>query len=257
MKQYQEVVINMISAETKAKIRNILEKPLIKDFIKDNLLDNAYAAFYDSSSLSSWNLTEYLLSCGINPLDYFNYEIPRGSFSYLDYPEFKELVISNPNIKYIGGSAFEECESLEKLIFPDDSTVEEIGIAAFCYCPLLSEVYFPKTLKKIQRFAFSNCHNLGFVEFKSIETIDNTDITAFDSPDPTVFHITAPAQSLTNICRNGKAFRSVTEIKLPEKSTAVDPDAVSYSFSIFEYLEHIEFDDTTITRSDIDPEWFL
>lgn len=247
----------MISAETKENIKRTLEKPLIKDFIKDNLLDNAYAAFYDLSSLGSWQLTKYLLLCGINPLDYFQYEVPQGSFCYLDYPELKELVISNPNIKYIGGSAFEECGSLEKLIFPDDSTLEEIGLAAFAYCPLLSEVYLPKTLKKIQRFAFSNCHNLGFVEFKSIETIDNTDITAFDSPDPTVFHITAPAQSLKNILRNNSAFKDVTEIKLPEKSTDVDPDDISYSFSVLEYLEHIEFDDTTIKRSDIDPEWLL
>ena len=246
----------MLSEATKEKIKHVLEKPLIKNLIKDNLLDNAYSAFRDLSTHSSWELTDYLLAAGINPLDYFNYEIPINSFCYLSNPEFKELVISNPNIKYIGGSAFEECESLEKLIFPDSSTIEEIGVAAFCYCPHLSEVSLPKTLKRIQRFAFEHCPNLGFVEFKSIEAIDNTDITAFLSVDPTTFHITAPAQSLKNICRNDKAFKEVTEIKLPEKLADVDPDDISYSFSIFEYLEHIEFDDTIVKRSDINSEWF-
>lgn len=63
-------------------------------------------------------------------------------------------------------SAFEKCENLEKVSFPDglglndavmQSTLNKVGVKAFKDCTKLTKIEFPNTLTAINGSAFNNC----------------------------------------------------------------------------------------------------
>lgn len=67
-------------------------------------------------------------------------------------------------IKNIPDWAFNSCENLKEIKFPDG--LETIGNNTFSGCPFTS-ITLPASLTEIQGFAFLSCDNLRFVTCKA------------------------------------------------------------------------------------------
>lgn len=78
----------------------------------------------------------------------------------------KKINISE-NVKSIGDTTFQECEKLEKVVFLENSKLEEIGQDAFLFCEKLKTINIPNSVKEIRGGAFSNCTNLKEVMLPS------------------------------------------------------------------------------------------
>lgn len=126
------------------KVKEFLTDPYNLDLIQNNQWDKVY-----NKELNNYNfypkdkgdLTITLLSCGINPLDYFTYKIPDDYLCRID-----------PGVKMI-----------EEITIPEG--IEEIGSSAFCQNESLLKVNFPKSLYYIDRAAFYECVNLSEINY--------------------------------------------------------------------------------------------
>ena len=83
-----------------------------------------------------------------------------GYAAFVDCRDLTQIIIpANSNLMYIGGCAFENCTSLEKI---DLSTTQlkKIEELAFRECINLKEIKFPDTLEEIKKRAFYKCSAL-------------------------------------------------------------------------------------------------
>ena len=113
-----------------------------------------------SNDIASTNeLTDILLSAGLDPLPYFERYLPS---SYAMGLPIEEIEIPG-NIQMIQPYAFYGCLKLLKADIMHG--VEYIGEEAFCDCYNLKEVNLPKSLLEIYRGAFCECPNLKNVYY--------------------------------------------------------------------------------------------
>lgn len=59
-------------------------------------------------------------------------------------------------LKKIKYESFAE-SSITKVVFPNNSSINSIGIKAFYQCTSLDSVHFSDSIKKIKQSAFMNC----------------------------------------------------------------------------------------------------
>ena len=110
--------------------------------------------------------------------------------------------------KVICDSAFEECESLQKILIPESGM--SIGIGAFAFCVSLHKITIPDSITTIGEGAFFSCENLKQI------TIPNTVTTIEDrtfEDCKTLQHIVIPnfLASIGDDAFNGcKALRQIT-----------------------------------------------
>lgn len=107
------------------------------------------------------DLTMFLLSLNINPLEYMHY-IPK---KYAYNLPLTEVNIPN-HIKEIGESAFEGTH-IENIVIPESVTV--IQDNAFMDCDNLQAVAFNSNSFKFEKFGehiFEGCYNLSHIYFK-------------------------------------------------------------------------------------------
>ena len=85
------------------------------------------------------------------------------------------------NVKTIGASAFQNCNSLETVIFKDsDTTKKTIGEYAFYNCPALSKVDFGNAVKTIGNHSFAVNKSIESIEFPdSLESIGDNAFTTY------------------------------------------------------------------------------
>jgi hypothetical protein len=69
-------------------------------------------------------------------------------------------VICPATLKKIGTGAFANCTSVEEVVFPEDSAIEEVEANAFTKCTALKKFHIPKTLIAIRGNAFIGCTSL-------------------------------------------------------------------------------------------------
>lgn len=103
--------------------------------------------------------------------------VPDTVTSIADYafdnsPNITKVTIGK-NVKTVGKGSFENCKSLETVVFEDSDTVQKtIGDYAFNNCPALTEVDFGNAIKSIGGYAFTVCKSLENIEFPdSLESI--------------------------------------------------------------------------------------
>ncbi len=88
-----------------------------------------------------------------------------SDFRILDTPDSVTVSVTLPEtLKTIGGSAFESCTSLEKVVLPKSLT--EIGAEAFSYCTSLKHVTIPSDCLNTDSWAVFSCSGLETVELK-------------------------------------------------------------------------------------------
>ena len=79
----------------------------------------------------------------------------------------------NPSIIAIDNYAFQDCESLEKIIIPDST--QEIGVSAFENCKALNEIVIPRKITKLNCSVFAGCSSLKTVSLENVKRISLAD----------------------------------------------------------------------------------
>ena len=82
-----------------------------------------------------------------------------GISAFEDCRSMDSVVFAGNKVQEIGDWAFYNCHSLRSLTLPEG--VEEIGRAAFFDCTYLNELTLPSTMKKIADNGFAGCEKLG------------------------------------------------------------------------------------------------
>ena len=103
-----------------------------------------------------------------------------GISAFEDCRSMDSVVFAGNNVEEIGAWAFYNCHSLRSLTLPEG--VEEVGLAAFYGCTYLKELTIPSTMKKIADNGFAGCEKLGTmyvnalvpptIEAKTFEDVD-------------------------------------------------------------------------------------
>ena len=81
-----------------------------------------------------------------------------GISAFEDCRSMDSVVFAGNNVEEIGAWAFYNCHSLRSLTLPEG--VEEIGRAAFFDCTYLKELTIPSTMKKIADNGFAGCEKM-------------------------------------------------------------------------------------------------
>lgn len=84
-------------------------------------------------------------------------EIDMTDFTVIPEELFADRDDIAEGVKVISANAFENCQRLEKVVFP--STLERIGEEAFVNCTSLKEADYGKDVK-IAPTSFAGCRNL-------------------------------------------------------------------------------------------------
>lgn len=105
-----------------------------------------------------------------------------GRSAFEDCRSMDSVVFAGNNVLTIGDWAFYNCHNLSQITIPEG--VEEIGTAAFYGCTFLSEITIPSTTKKIAQNGFALCSKVETmyvnalvpptIEAKTFEDVDRT-----------------------------------------------------------------------------------
>ena len=135
---------------TTEQIRAFLEQNEIKLLIEDEELEEVYNK---CDSTGRADLTEYLLSIGVQPDEYMK-NIPE---SFLNSSKINSYDISS-TVRVIGNYAFINCTSLTNITIPDSVTI--IGHWAFSECSSLTSLTVGNGVTSIGGYAFNCCGEL-------------------------------------------------------------------------------------------------
>ena len=81
-----------------------------------------------------------------------------GESAFEDCRSMDSVVFAGNKVEEIGAWAFYNCHSLRSLTLPEG--VEEVGLAAFYGCTYLKELTIPSTMKKIADNGFAGCEKM-------------------------------------------------------------------------------------------------
>ena len=103
-----------------------------------------------------------------------------GISAFEDCRSMDSVIFAGNNVEEIGAWAFYNCHSLRSLTLPEG--VEEVGLAAFYGCTYLKELTIPSTMKKIADNGFAGCEKMKTmyvnalvpptIEAKTFEDVD-------------------------------------------------------------------------------------
>ncbi len=84
-----------------------------------------------------------------------------GESAFYNCDNLQSVVIPN-SVTSIGNTAFYDCNNLQSVAMPDNIT--SIGEGAFAYCSNLQSIVIPNSVTSIGRQAFQACDNLQYTE---------------------------------------------------------------------------------------------
>lgn len=155
------------------QIRAFLEQPEIQLLVEDENLEEVYNK---CDRRGRKDLTEYLLSLGVQPDAYMDhlpeaflraslirsYDISStvsviGNYAFFECKSLASITIPN-SVKSIGHYSFHNCDSLTSIKIPD--SVTSIGENAFYHCDSLTSVTLPNSVTSIGSDAFTYCGDI-------------------------------------------------------------------------------------------------
>lgn len=145
---------------TKEQIRAFLEQPEIQLLVADEDLEEVYNKCHSSGRK---DLTEYLLSIGVQPDEYMDHLLE----GFLRYSQITSYDISS-TVTTIGNYAFFNCDSLTRITIPDSVTT--IDCYAFGYCSSLTSIIIPDSVTIIGKASFRDCDALTSVTISNSAT---------------------------------------------------------------------------------------
>ena len=181
-------------------------KPALKQFIKDNITlidrDQYYElycklknTFKNEATLRTRELTEFLIDCNVNPLEYMP-TVPHG---YLCRSDLLDHIVIPENINLVGRAAFMDSD-LKSVSFSDRSKCTHILAYAFQGCHKLETVILPEFCTHIDTSAFRTCCYLQDVVIPTKDKIAFSD-DAFEYSDMVVIHC-YPGTPVEEYCIN-------------------------------------------------------
>lgn len=120
-----------------------------------------------------------------------------GGYAFSQCNSLQKITLPK-NLKHVGSNAFYQCGQLVGIILPNE--VETIGDHAFDHCENLSSVQFPPSLKRIEAYAFYYCNSLSSINLPGLTSISENTFSG---------------------CRN------LTEVKLPSTLERIGDNAFS------------------------------
>lgn len=131
-------------------------------------------AFVDCPNLASVSLPDGIKTIGshafLRCISLKSIKLPKGLISISEQCFFAsglEKIEIPDTVEEISEYAFCNCENLKKVTVSD--RVIKICSRAFYMCSSLTHIYFGKSLKYIEAFAFLKCDNLEYAEFSAPE----------------------------------------------------------------------------------------
>lgn len=120
-----------------------------------------------------------------------------GGYAFSQCNSLQKITLPK-NLKHVGSNAFYQCGQLVGIILPNE--VETIGDHAFDHSENLSSVQFPPSLKRIEAYAFYYCNSLSSINLPGLTSISENTFSG---------------------CRN------LTEVKLPSTLERIGDNAFS------------------------------
>lgn len=136
-----------------SELKEFLNNKYIQQAINNNDWEEVYENANNYSNLVTSELTQLLISTGIDPLAYMGY-VPEY---YLYGSKITNFKISD-NIKTIKFNAFAYCNNLKSMVFP--TNLEVIDNGAFYSCESLDNIFIPNSVISIGKSTFGYCDSL-------------------------------------------------------------------------------------------------
>ena len=156
--------------------------------------------------------------------------------SFYSCTNLKRIGIGETNklpdtVTSIGGSALEDCSSLESIVLSDN--LEKIKYNAFKNCIKLQEIDIPATISSIEPEAFYGCTNLAKVNFNTYTQGENKGKSNLNDLSTSVFknctnltEINLPLSTHTyKISDNRFENTGIKSINIPESVDEIKPNA--------------------------------
>ena len=166
-----------------------------------------------------------------------------GNSAFEDCDSLTEIVIPD-SVTSIGDDAFAHCDNLTEIVIPD--SVTSIGYSAFDFCVNLTEIVIPDSVTSIGNYAFSWCENLTNITveenntaYKSIDghlySKDGKTLIQYAvGKTATLFTIPDGVTSIAWYAFRGCS--SLTEIVIPDSVTSIGGSAFSNCNSLTEIV---------------------
>lgn len=179
-----------------------------------------------------------------------------GMTSVFSGKNIRKVTLSS-NISSIGNYVFQDCDTLEEIVFNGESSLYSIGYRAFKGCTALKSVDIPAKCSDIGDGAFADCTLLESVVYEGIpsgikanafdgtkylESItygdnliyDNTVFFGYNGDAPENTEITIPDGILV-IAGSAKGSSNITKINIPDSVTYIGSQAFK-AFSLTELV---------------------
>ena len=247
---------------------NFIESNVTHDFLWSDSCNNCGESIADASvenediSNSSADCVMYYIipidddSCDVyirgNGTTKHLYNSHGSPFSNSKY-KLRNIYIAK-GITSLSNYTFSHCETIEKVVFQDESALLSVGTRAFEYCYNLQSIQFPSSLKSLGWHALSNCTNLTEVTFGQDSQLTSLDTGVFHSCEK-LENISLPeglariSDSLFAYCTSlkeivipsgvnsigGMAFKncsSLTNVTIPESVVTIKHSAFEHCSSL-------------------------
>ena len=143
--------------------------PELKQFLKSNrdkVNNKDFKFLYDElkyiSAPAIKEMTEMFLTLGIDPAEYLEI-IPQQYLANSESEYTQCFCPDTTKLNIISNYAFLNCTGIEEALLPEG--LQYIGINSFHGCKNLTTLDLPKSLIKIDKYAFMNCEKLRNVRF--------------------------------------------------------------------------------------------
>lgn len=146
-------------------------------------------------------------------------------------------------LESIGNYAFYDCDILEVISLPD--TVSNIGEYAFKYCDAIKTVKIPANLGSVKRETFYSCDSLETVDFTGASSLQSIEREAFDSCSSLRSIDFTGADSLSYFGFSSFCDTGLEAVEVPEGVTKLD----SFVFSDCSKLKTVVLPESLVTFS--------
>lgn len=157
----------MIQLSTAAKI---LYRNEIAPLLAQNRVEECTELLLETHTDTSKEVLAGLCEMGYAFVDFIT--IPTSALIESDITK----AVIPEGVKYIGGTAFWDCQNLNSIKLP--SSLRVIGGDAFRRCKSLNNVEIPEGVEKIGSWAFAGCKNLSSIQLPS--SLRSIGVYAFD-----------------------------------------------------------------------------
>lgn len=213
--------------EISAELQEILKRS--REKLQDGSIREIYgeiAQLQNAAGLRcAGELTELLVSSGVNIWEYFSWYIPYGAF----YKSRIKTISIPSTIRLISVGAFERCVNLENITIPN--SVSRINAYAFANCESLEEILIPDSVVRLDDGVFCDCFKLKYIRIgDSVEEIGSLAFAGCEN----LTHVTVGKSVKTIYDQAFYNCTKLTNITIPTSVTRIGSSVFAWCDSLHE-----------------------